>query len=77
MPGQDRTGPLGQGSLTGRGLGICGRGSGFRKGFGRGFAFGTEPMVLTKEQEKKILEAELAEVEAQRTGIQKALNEFK
>ena len=52
MPGGDRTGPLGHGSMTGRGLGFCsgnntpgynipryGRGlrRGWNRGFGRGF----------------------------------------
>jgi len=47
MPGGDRTGPEGQGSMTGRGLGYClgsnspgfafGRGRGFGRGFGRGY----------------------------------------
>ncbi len=51
MPQGDRTGPNGQGPMTGRGLGYCngyngpgynrgmpmGRGAGFRRGFGRGF----------------------------------------
>jgi len=37
MPFGDRTGPLGQGPMTGRGLGLCGGGIGFRRGwFGRG-----------------------------------------
>ncbi len=47
MPGFDGTGPRGGGSLTGRGLGLCGRGLGFRRGFGfrrfglgRGLGFG-------------------------------------
>jgi hypothetical protein len=40
MPGFDRTGPLGQGPMTGRGFGPCGRGLGWRRGFGRGFGFG-------------------------------------
>lgn len=39
MPGFDGTGPLGQGSATGRGLGVCGYGRGVR-GFGRGFGRG-------------------------------------
>ncbi len=51
MPGRDGTGPLGQGSMTGRGAGNCagtdvsgsgnmpqGRGRG--KGIGRGYGFG-------------------------------------
>ena len=44
MPGFDSTGPRGQGSMTGRGLGPCGRrigyGRGLGTGFGRGFGIG-------------------------------------
>lgn len=53
MPGFDRTGPLGQGPMTGRGLGLCsgyarttgfrGPGLAWRRGWygrGRGFGFG-------------------------------------
>jgi hypothetical protein len=49
MPGFDRSGPMGQGSMTGRGMGKCnpdapsteqlygfGRGMGCRRGFGAG-----------------------------------------
>ncbi len=42
MPGRDKTGPIGQGAMTGRGLGFCqGNGVGnyrigFRSGFGPG-----------------------------------------
>ena len=41
MPGRDRTGPMGQGPLTGRGAGYCGgrRADGFTLG-GRGRAMG-------------------------------------
>ncbi|MBN1898172.1 MAG: DUF5320 domain-containing protein [Spirochaetes bacterium] len=54
MPGGDRTGPLGMGPMTGRGLGFCagyaspgylnpsfglGRGMGFGRGRGRGRGF--------------------------------------
>ncbi len=45
MPGRDGSGPIGVGSMTGRGLGSCteldtGRyGSGFGRGFGRGSAY--------------------------------------
>ena len=85
MPGQDRTGPLGQGPMTGRGLGPCGRG--LRRGFGRDFGRGlgwrcwgypyAEPVTLTKTEEKKILEAELKEIEAKKEDIQKRLKEIK
>ena len=51
MPGRDKTGPVGQGPMTGRGLGNCtggrgdygrgfGGGFGFRHGFGRGRGYG-------------------------------------
>lgn len=76
MPGQDRTGPMGQGPLTGRGLGPCGKGFGFRRGFGRGFGFRRFP-VLTEKDEKKILQEELQEIESERTEIEKRLKELK
>lgn len=45
MPGGDRTGPFGQGPMTGRGAGFCrgfggGRGPGLGRGFNRGRGFG-------------------------------------
>ncbi|AQQ70312.1 hypothetical protein SMSP2_00656 [Limihaloglobus sulfuriphilus] len=50
MPGFDRTGPMGQGPMTGRGLGLCtgavrpgagyGYGFGYGRGYGRGFGRG-------------------------------------
>ena len=88
MPAMDRTGPLGQGPLTGRGLGPCG--TGFRRGFGRGmgrglrrFAFAPiapivqQPMELTQADEKKILQEELKEIELERKEIEKRLKELK
>ena len=38
MPGGDRTGPLGQGPMTGRGAGYCG-------GFGRGRQHAAAPIL--------------------------------
>ncbi|MBN1263525.1 MAG: DUF5320 domain-containing protein [Candidatus Pacebacteria bacterium] len=40
MPGFNRTGPTGQGSMTGRGFGPCGMGLGWRRRFGRGRGMG-------------------------------------
>ena len=85
MPGQNKTGPEGKGSLTGRGLGPCGRGFarrlGIRRGLGRGLgfrarAFLEEPVVLTEAEEKKILEAELKEIEDERKEVEKRLKEL-
>ena len=78
MPRQDGTGPLGQGAITGRGLGPCG--GGMRRGFGRGFCRGLEfrrPVTLTKDEEKKILEQELKDIESEKKEIENALNELK
>lgn len=77
MPAQDRTGPRGLGPMTGRGLGICVTGQ--RRGFGRGFGCRwnyAQPENLTQEDEKKILEADLTELEAERKAIEKRLNEL-
>lgn len=48
MPGGDRTGPMGMGARTGRGLGYCSGFAapgfaGFRPGMGRGMGFGRGP----------------------------------
>jgi len=90
MPRQDRTGPMGQGPLTGMGFGPCGNGCGTQRGFGRGFGFGrgrgmgfgrgfcyAAPSALTEAEEKKILEAELNEIEAEKQEIAKRLKELK
>jgi hypothetical protein len=37
MPGYDRSGPMGEGPMTGRGLGRCGRGRMSRPGSGGGY----------------------------------------
>jgi hypothetical protein len=78
MPRQDRTGPLGLGPLTGRGLGPCGCGMqrGFGRGYGRGFGFRSQ-VTLTKEDEKRILEAELKEIDLEKQEIEKRLKEIK
>jgi len=78
MPGQDGTGPLGYGPLTGRGWGPCGGGMrrGFGRGFGRGLGFRRQ-LTLTKDEEKKILEAEIKEIELEKQEMQKRLKELK
>ena len=78
MPRQDGTGPLGQGALTGRGLGPCG--GGMRRGFGRSCGRGVgfrRSITLTKDEEKKILEAELKEVDLEKQETEKRLKEMK
>jgi len=81
MPRGDRTGPMGYGPLTGRGLGPCGGGlrQGFGRGFGRGFGFRAlqrEQVALTKDEQKKILEENLKDIEAEKEAIKKRLEEM-
>ncbi len=90
MPGMDGTGPLGQGPLTGRGLGPCGAGfrrgfgrgmgRGICRGFGRGFALAGQPVqqvAFSEADEKKILEQELKELDLDKKEIEKRLKELK
>jgi hypothetical protein len=65
MPGFDGTGPLGRGSLTGRGFGPCGRGMAFRRGAGRGFGrrFARSAYGPTRDEEKEALKAEKAAID--------------
>jgi len=82
MPNNDGTGPQGQGAMTGRGLGPCGGGMrrGCGRGFGRGMGFRARyatPVTLSKDEEKKILEADLKDIEVEKEAIQRRLKEMK
>lgn len=43
MPGRDGTGPMGRGSMSGKGFGVCNEANmgGYGVGFGRGLGLGT------------------------------------
>jgi hypothetical protein len=74
MPRFDGTGPMGQGPMTGRGMGPCNTSMG--RGFGRGrgmrmFCPAMQPM--TKEEEKKMLEAEIRYMEEYIKELKKRL----
>jgi len=64
MPRYNGTGPLGLGPGTGWGLGPCGGGMSWRRGFGRGFGrfwrFGPQ---ITKKEEKEMLKEEVGILE--------------
>lgn len=62
MPGFDRTGPLGRGSLSGRGLGPCGWSLRRFFGWDRPWTKGEQQESL--EEYKKALQEELKEVES-------------
>ena len=77
MPGHDGTGPMGQGAMTGKGMGPCARGRCFGRGTGWKQRQGFQSEPLTKEEQEKILEAELKDIELERQEIQKRLKELK
>jgi len=89
MPQGDRTGPNGQGPMTGRGRGFCSgfNGSGFAnpgfgRGFGRGRCFGfrqdfVQPQVITEVQESEFLKQELEQINVEKAEIEARLKELK
>ncbi|MBN1156637.1 DUF5320 domain-containing protein [Candidatus Woesearchaeota archaeon] len=77
MPGMDGTGPFGD--LNWQCRRAYGFGAGFRGGFGRGRRFGqafARPVELSKEEQKKVLEAELKQIESEREAIERKLKEI-
>lgn len=82
MPGFDKTGPIGQGPMTGRGFGPCGLGLGWRKRFGAGRGMGRyfncwnwpqtkSDQLQALEDYKKSLKEELEDVEKELVDLNK------
>ena len=88
MPGFDGTGPMGQGSLTGRGMGSCGGGRRFGagRGFGRrggargGFWGGMcnwmPSFSASPDQEKEVLKDEIAYLKENLKAFQDRLKDL-
>ncbi len=87
MPGFSGTGPMGDGPMTGRGMGRCGatrgmgngfgrglgRGAGFRRGFGGGrFVI---PPQYTEEERKSQMKAYRDQLKAELEALDKELEE--
>jgi hypothetical protein len=93
MPQGDRTGPNGQGPMTGRRMGYCSGNnvpgcinSGFGRGMGRGRGFRAryaqqpiafQPAVITEAQEKEMLKQELEAIKAEKSEIEERLKKIK
>ncbi|MFA7206238.1 MAG: DUF5320 domain-containing protein [Saccharofermentanales bacterium] len=91
MPGGDRTGPMGMGPMTGRGLGFCGRGYGlaYGRGFGpgngrgfsrRGYRFGGYPVgqtYLDGFNDKAVMEDQVKFLEDELEMARKQLDEIR
>jgi hypothetical protein len=82
MPRFDGSGPLGSGPGAGWGLGPCGAGMAWRRGFGRGFGwrrfwgYPYQPQIIKKE-EKDMLEEELEILKEEMKEIEARLAELK
>ena len=78
MPRRDGTGPMGQGSMTGRGMGLCGggfrRGMGFGRGQGQGRRCTNKDEQVALEEEVGILEQELTEAREELSSIKNQKN---
>ncbi|GAI10274.1 unnamed protein product [marine sediment metagenome] len=74
MPRFDQTGPLGQGPMTGRGLGPCGGGMGYGRGYGRGFGW---RRFYTQREESEILKDEAEALEQELKAIKERLSQLK
>jgi hypothetical protein len=86
MPRFNGTGPLGYGPVTGRGLGPCGAGMGWRKGLGRGYGRGFgwrnfggyyPTQTPTKKEETNMLSEEAEALEEELRAIKSRLEELK
>ncbi len=92
MPGFNKTGPLGRGSMTGRRMGNCvgnegsdniaygrgGRGYGRGAGFGNkfGFGFGRNRQITTNVSEKTVIENEINTLKDQLSSLKKQLDDL-
>jgi hypothetical protein len=86
MPRFDGTGPLGLGPGTGWGLGPCGAGLAWRRGWGRGFGwrrfwrfpwFFSYPERITKKEELEVLVEEAEALKEELKEINKRIAELK
>ena len=74
MPRFDGSGPMGQGPMTGRGLGPCGGGMGYGRGQGRGFGF---RRFFSRKEELEDLKTYQEDLKAELEAVERELEENK
>ncbi len=74
MPGFDKTGPRGQGPMTGRGLGPCGGGMAWGRGCGCGYGY---RRFFSQTEEKEMLEQEAEMLEQELKAVKEILAKAK
>jgi len=75
MPRQDKTGPMGMGPMTGRGMGPCGGGLGKGRGYGRAMCgwFYQKYQVMPKNEKKDLLESEIEDLKQELQMVEEEL----
>ena len=76
MPFRDQTGPMGQGPMTGRGLGPCGGGMGYGRGYGRGMGW-RRWVQPTAREEKEMIQEEMSVLKEQMKILEDRFKELK
>jgi hypothetical protein len=82
MPRQDKTGPMGEGSMTGRGRGFCegayGPGLGMGRGYGRVMCgwFFQKYQAMSKEDKRELLESEAEDLKQELQMVEEELKEL-
>lgn len=73
MPNKNGTGPMGEGSMTGRGMGRCGNGAGVGYGCRNGFGFrrfiSPKNELSALENEEKMLLEQLEIIKAEKEAL--------
>jgi hypothetical protein len=82
MPRQDKTGPMGMGPRSGRGMGPCGAGYGPGLGLGRGYGrvmcgwFYRQYQSLPKNERKELLKSEIEDLKQELKMAEEELKEL-
>lgn len=84
MPKFDKTGPMGMGPKTGRGMGPCGGGAGDGSGLGRGRGFGRtmcgwfyrQYQAMPESEKKEVLKSEIEDLKQELEMAQGELKEL-
>lgn len=78
MPNKDKTGPVGMGPRTGRGMGPCGGGLGRGRGYGRAMCgkYWRQFQSLPKDEKKELLTAEIEDLKQEVEMVEQELKEL-